>query len=281
MAAGGNGWISSVAFREFRKEHTALSRLYWTFRFTQAAAEGPCDAALGDLRSLPEALGLEQKIKPSMFPVRASDLASTITSAENTLMLLLIVMCCANLEEYLKLAAEVHVLAQGHHETGTAATLTPVGQAVLAPIARSSTVPDMVKYAEALFDQRLGVELETLRRAYRVRCAMAHSGGIATPKVVKAVPTLKLKVGAPITLDWPFLFETLKATDDVCSKIDQAAMSKLARSFEARRIALERLRETKPTTMDSARKRIATEYNIRVTKSDIRVVFSELGWPAK
>ena len=97
----------------------------------------------------------------------------------------LLVLYTSFLETYLKEITFYHCGSLGYISNIDDVTkplkLNDVGTALTAPILRTSTVPDMIEYAVEYYNINFGTSVSEWKKFYKIRCAAAHNGGIATP----------------------------------------------------------------------------------------------------
>lgn len=136
----------------------------------------------------PDAIATEEidcSFEPKMHSQSVRDAIAWLPTFMERNRLHLLVIYTAFLETYLKDITFFYSASLGHikniHDKDIPIKLTKVGEALASPIIRSSTVPEMIKYASELFDINLGRNAVEWNKIYKVRCAAAHNGGIATP----------------------------------------------------------------------------------------------------
>jgi hypothetical protein len=140
----------------------------------------------------------------------------------------LLVIYTAFLETYLKEIAFLYTASQGYisnpNEIDKPIKLTKVGEAFSSPIIKSSTVPEMIKYASELFDINFGKNAIEWNKIYKVRCAAAHNGGIATPKFLQEISGMSLALNPQeydnIGLTWDELRTAMRYADEIAALID-------------------------------------------------------------
>jgi hypothetical protein len=230
---------STLCFRLFRKKHTQLSRLYWTYilateTLSKAISGGDPDAFAVDL--------VGASFKRGMLPEKVGTYSTAIDELISRSRLHLLLVCAANLEVYLKditfafLAAKGHSLDHRH--------LDPIGKALGAPILGRSSLPDPLKYAESLFGISIGKPRDDWNTFYKLRCVLAHEGGVVTSRTLRDLPALKLPVGAFIGLTWPELFKGLEAADKIVESVDSAVSTEEVMKVEIAK-ELDYLKEAK------------------------------------
>ncbi|WP_143096970.1 hypothetical protein [Myxococcus fulvus] len=156
----------------------------------------------------------------SQFSETVQQVQSALEERAGVERLHLLVIGTANLEAYLQDATRLYVAALGHDAGG--GQLTPVGAALARPIVRSSTVPDMVSYLQELLKINVSKHLDRWKVAYKLRNAAAHNGGIATARVLRDIPTVKVPRNQSITLSWKELMGYLESADAIAEEADKA-----------------------------------------------------------
>ena len=218
-------WNATLAFRKFRDKTHELSKIYWV---QQIGADYLSDI----LPKLPPDSNTAKELKCSfdfrMYPATAKETLAWIPTYMDRNRLYLLVVYTAFLESYLKEITFLHLASIGHASNlGTSnetIQLSPIGKALGAPILRSSTVPDMIKYASSLFEVDFGKNAEDWVKLYQLRCEVAHNGGIATPNFLKKTSGFKLAANPKeyemMGLTWEELRASMKAADEIAATID-------------------------------------------------------------
>lgn len=192
----------SLAFRRFRAQHSKLSTVYWTHELgvelLRKSLHGiPPDAQVVTTLGLPIAI--------ESFAHNAHDSLAWVDDYLNRSRLQILAFCSANLEAFLKDAALAWVATMGHLKS--LGELSPVGEAIASPIAKRSSINEMLDYAEHLFGVTYGVHKRQWERAYRLRCVLVHTRGNLT-----ASNAVRLGVSNPIIGELPrYEWATLKA----------------------------------------------------------------------
>jgi hypothetical protein len=224
---------SSLCFRRFRKKHTELSRLYWWYVLSQDAAlkilagGAPTDYAVDIIGA---------SFKRGMLSVTAQEFTDTAEQMLSRSRLHLLVVCSANVEAYLKEITFAFLASKGH--TKSYLKLDAIGEALGSPILDRASLPDPLEYAEKLFDVTLGKARSDWNHFYKLRCALAHNGGVVSARTLREVPSLKLPLNSLIGLSWTELFSALEAADKIVETIDNKLRSKeLKRSEIAKELA--------------------------------------------
>jgi hypothetical protein len=222
-------WTSTLAFRAFRRKLESLSSVYWTFQLGETALRSALDGKVVTAKAVTE-LGSPFCLR--MLPESVEELRGQLKHRSGVHRLHLLVVALANIESYLKDAVLLHVgglgYAAGHRK------LNDVGAALAAPIAKKSTVPEMVEYAGHLLSVDFRPVMASLKRAYKLRCEAVHSGGVVTARTLTDIPDLGVRLGDHIRLTWEQLLKYLKMLDRVASRVD-CATAKL----DARRVEVE------------------------------------------
>lgn len=224
---------SSLCFRRFRKKHTELSRLYWGYVLShEATVKCLASAKLTDYAV--DAIG--PSFSRGMLAVTVADYIASAEEMLSRTRLHLLVVCSANVEAYLKEITFAHLASKGHSKSHL--KLDAIGDALGAPILDRSSLPDPLEYAESLFQVVLGKPRTDWNHFYKLRCALAHNGGVVTARTLREIPTLKLPLNSLIGLTWPELFSALEAADKIVEIIDKKVRCKdLKRSEIAKELA--------------------------------------------
>jgi hypothetical protein len=131
--------------------------------------------------------------KRNLLPERIDDFINKSDERAGLNRLHLLVICSANLESYLQDAITLYVGGLGYAKGPR--KLNDVGEAIAAPVIKSSTVPSMMKYIQELLCLTFGQHLTRWQKGYKLRCGAAHNGGIVTSKVLRDIPDIKLRPG--------------------------------------------------------------------------------------
>lgn len=182
-----------------------------------------------------------------MHPQTVSETLSWLPTFMERNRLHLLVIYTAFLETYLKEITFFYTASQGHvnntHDKTYPIKLTKVGEAYASPILKSSTVPDMLKYAAELFDINFGRNATEWVKIYKVRCAAAHNGGIATPKFLQDISGMPLSLNPReyenIGLTWDELRAAMRYADEIAALIDSKVSNYDIRILETEQILRE------------------------------------------
>ncbi len=223
-------WQSTLAFRNFRNKTSNLSDMYWTQQLGADSLNKILAPAKPDLFSADVVVA---SFATKMHSQKVSETIKWLPVFMERNRLHCLVMYTAFLETYLKEITFYYIAAAGNvenaSETTTPIKLNPVGQALGAPILKSSTVPDMIKYASQLYGIDFGNRTTAWIRFYKIRCAAAHNGGIATPKFLEGISdqplSLKPSEYDHIGLTWDELRTSMRYGDEIVSMIDAKVSS--------------------------------------------------------
>ena len=210
-------WTSTWAFRQFRRKLESLSAIYWTFQLGEAALRKMLDGKPPTAKAVTE---LGTPFPMFRLPENIGDLLGHLDHRSGVHRLHLLVVGMANIEAYLKEATLLHVGGLGHADGPR--RLTDVGDALAAPVVKKSTVPEMVDYAGRLLSVDFQPVMTSLKRAYKLRCEVAHSGGIVTTRTLKDIPDVGLPLGDHIGLTWAQLLKQLTMLDRIAANVDYA-----------------------------------------------------------
>jgi len=218
-------WQTTRSFRKFREKTHDLSRIYWT---QQMSAD--CMVEILTARNITEISSqiLARSFDPKMHSQTVEETLNWVNPYMERNRLHLLVIYTAFLETYLKEITFFYIASLGYlanpHEKTTELKLDRIGEAMASPILKSSTVPDMIKYASELFEVDFGANATEWIKIYKVRCAAAHNGGIATPKFLQNISgmplTLNPKEYEHIGLTWDELRHAMKYGDNIAALID-------------------------------------------------------------
>lgn len=224
---------SSLCFRRFRTKHTELSRLYWGSVLAQEATNKVI-AGAAPTDHVANVVGASFPV--GMFSTRVADYATEAAEMLERSRLHLLVVCSANVEAYLQEITFAHLASKGYAPTHL--KLDPVGAAIGAPILNRASLPDPLAYAEHLYGIDLGQPKKDWDHFYKLRCALAHNGGVVTSRTLKEIPSLGLPLNTLIGLSWAELFKALSAADQLVEAIDKSVRCQaLKRAEIARELA--------------------------------------------
>lgn len=269
-AATQRQWKSTYCFRQFRKKHTVLSDIYWMSQLGNQATLKLVDGIsesqfVADIVASPA-------VPRGKFPLKIKEFRERLGLHEGIHRLHLLVVCSANFESYLQDAVRLRVGSLGY--ASKAFTLNSVGSAMAKPVINSSTVPDMLEYIEKLLSLQFGDARSLWKKAYKLRCAAAHNGGVATSKTRRDIPSLGLSDGAPISLSWPELMSYLDAADRIATAVDMSISTPAVRDLEGRWILDELKAQKALPPFASVWQFMHDEYRILVSsKAKTRIQF--------
>ena len=222
--------MSTLCFRRFRSKHTELNKIYWTHRLGIEAIVARCRS------SSPSSFIVNECGAPfqyNMLPLKASELGAWADDYLGRSRLHILLVCAANLEAYLKEVTFVFLMAQGY--ASNASSLNPVGKAMGAPILERNSLPDPLDYAEGLFQLNYGEAKKVWAKSYKLRCALAHNGGVVTARTLREIPDIGIPINSSITVEWQLLFDSLEAADEIATATDQKVASKTLKIAEIRK----------------------------------------------
>jgi len=160
-----------LAFYRFREKHSTLSTTYWT-HVVGVEAMRKLFANLPSKGIVVKELNIP--VRPEAFGFDVKTATYWLEEYMNRCRLHLLAICAANLESFLKESARAHVACLGYVERP--GKLTELGNAIGRPIIRQSKIPDMLDYAEHLFNVNYGSSKDQWKAAYKVRCMLVHTG---------------------------------------------------------------------------------------------------------
>jgi hypothetical protein len=73
----------------------------------------------------------------------------------------------------------------------------------------------------SLFGVDLGNKFQSLKKAYKYRCALVHNGGIVTRRTIRELATTKLKLHEKLCFSWGELKPVLEAAHQIALTIDR------------------------------------------------------------
>lgn len=237
-------WQSTYAFRKFRQKTNNLSRIYWTQQMATDCLQNYL------LSKEPEAHPVDEIgccFDKRMYTENIADTLTWLPEYMGRNRLHLLVIYTAFLETYLKEITFYYIASQGYisnkSEKDKPIKLTKVGEAYSFPIIKSSTVPDMIKYASELFDINFGKQATEWIKIYKVRCAAAHNGGIATPKFLQDISGMSLALNPQeydhIGLTWDELRTAMRYADEIAALIDSKISNYGIRILETEQVMRE------------------------------------------
>jgi len=204
----------------------------------------------------------------AMLPYSVQQFAEATDEMLSRSRIHLLVVCAANLEAYLKEITLVSLISRGHASSHT--TLDAVGQALGNPILGRDSLLDPLKYAEKLFEVDLGEPIGKWGRLYKLRCAVAHNGGVVTARTLKEIPSLRLPLESLLGITWPELFAALESADQIVGEIDSKVRSPaLKRAELAKELAYLKEAKKLPPRAD-VWKYLHDEFGMSGTKSKFR-----------
>lgn len=211
----------TYAFRRFKRELTHLSRLRWVFKYCQSFVT----LAVRDADVPPTDL-LTARFPVPDYPaerlsIPVQEFCDQASGNEDHFNLLLLVKACANMEHYLHKIAQIWAIEQGYFDVLATDLLDKRGKALIKP-ARVSTLDDSLKYIELLLSIEFGSALNVVRKAYKLRCVAAHTGGVVDEGALTEFPELKSQLGDRIHLSWDQLNSYLKSIQLCCSRIENS-----------------------------------------------------------
>jgi hypothetical protein len=168
-----------------------------------------------------------------MYPATVQETLDWLPTYMSRNRLHLLVAYTAFLESYLKEMCLLHLASLGYLDNpesmGDPLRLSPVGKALGAPILKSSTVPDMLRYAENLLGLDLGSHAHRWIHIYRLRCEVAHTGGAASADLSRSLSGFALEASLNqremLGLSWEELRSFMKSGDEPTAMIDMRASS--------------------------------------------------------
>lgn len=250
-------WQSTYAFRRFRQKTNDLSRIYWTQQMATDCLQKHLLSK--DPNSHPvDEIGCS--FEKRMYTENIADTLFWLPNYMGRNRLHLLVIYTAFLETYLKEITFYYIASMGYisnkDEKEKPIKLTKVGEAYSSPIIKSSTVPEMIKYASELFDINFGKNAAEWNKIYKVRCVAAHNGGIATSKFLQEISGMPLDLNPQendhIGLTWDELRTAMRYADEIAALIDSKISNPEIRILEAEQV----MRELKRKNALPARNKI-------------------------
>jgi hypothetical protein len=222
---------STISFRRFRSKNSELSRLYW---FHSLNSEMGLDKAKSLNQSQAIATQVTTGFTAKMFTLTTTEYVAISDEMHNRMRLQLLLVCSANLESYLNDIAFAYIASQGHVASPT--KLNEIGEALGRPILEVASVPKPLAYAEKLFDVDLGALRTQWNNLYKLRCVVAHSGGVMTARSKRelsqiATPPLNAHLG----LTWAELAKALDSAYQIVTKIDKKVRTQEVKAAELQR----------------------------------------------
>lgn len=222
---------STISFRRFRSKNSELSRLYW---FHSLNSEIGLDKAQTLNQSQAIAPQVAAGLTAKMFTMTTAEYVAISEEMHNRMRLQLLLICSANLESYLNDIAFAYIASLGHAASPT--KLNEIGEALGRPILEVASVPRPLAYAEKLFDVDLGALRTQWSHLYKLRCVVAHSGGVMTARSkrdLSQIPTPPLNKHLGLT--WAELAKALGSAYKIVTKIDKKVRTREVKAAELRR----------------------------------------------
>lgn len=218
-------WQATYCFRTFRNKTHDLSKVYW---IQQLGADYLAQALPQLAPDAYTAKELPCSFQFKMYPATVYETLDWLPTYMSRNRLHLLVVYTAFLESYLKEMCLLHLASQGYMENSTELDkpikLNPVGKALGAPILRSSTVPDMLRYVESLLKIDLGSHASKWIHIYHLRCEVAHNGGLASADLSRKLSGFPLAHGTQqhemLGLSWDELRGFMRSGDEMAATID-------------------------------------------------------------
>lgn len=219
---------STISFRRFRNKNSELSRLYWFHSLNS-------EIGLIQAKSLIQKQAIAPQVTTGftadMFTLTTAEYVAISGEMQNRTRLQLLLVCSANLESYLNDIAFAYIASLGHVASPT--KLNEVGEALGRPILDVASVPRPLAYAEKLFDVDLGALRTQWIQFYKLRCVVAHSGGVMTARSKRelsqlATPPLNTHLG----LTWSELAASLDSAYQIVTKIDKKVRTREVKAAE-------------------------------------------------
>ncbi|MFK4448482.1 hypothetical protein ABH944_008550 [Caballeronia udeis] len=208
---------STISFRRFKSKNSELSRLYW---FHALNAEMGLLTAQTLVQTQRIAEQVTASFTATMMTLTVEEYKDVNDEMFNRTRLQLLLVCSANLESYLNDITFAYIASKGH--TLSPVKLDEIGAALGSPILDVASVPRPLAYAEKLFEVDLGVLREQWTHFYKLRCVVAHSGGVMTARSKRelssmATPPLNTHLG----LTWDDLSKALDSAYKIVTAIDK------------------------------------------------------------
>lgn len=207
--------ITSVTFRRFKERHASLSTLYWTHILCAKGVEKQlqgCDAKSWSVA----ALGIE--MDPNEFGCDVATALSSIEGYLDTCRLHILAISLAQLESFLKEFA--FCVAKIRDVSPEIGQLSPMAEAMAAPIRDVDSLPGPLKYSQHFFGVDIDAEIKQLTGAYNYRCAAVHNGGYATQRALKKLGRGGIRLNDKLAVSWADLKPILAAEHHVADLID-------------------------------------------------------------
>ena len=222
---------STISFRRFRSKNSELSRLYWFHSLNS-------EMGLIKAQTLNQDQAIAQQVTTGltakMFTLTTAEYVAISDEMHNRMRLQLLLVCSANLESYLNDIAFAYIASLGYIASPT--KLNEIGEALGSPILNVASVPRPLAYAEKLFDVDLGAFRTQWDNLYKLRCVVAHSGGVMTARSKRelsqvATPPLNAYLG----LTWTDLAKALDSAYQIVTKIDKKVRTREVKAAELQR----------------------------------------------
>lgn len=262
-------WQTTLAFRRFREKLHELSRIYWTHIMgaesilNHARSADPNDYIV-------DSIGCSFDMK--MHPKKVSETFDWIPQYLDRIRLHILIITAASLEAYLKDITFNYIASSGYVKRPKSSTellkLNEIGEAMGSPILSKSSIPEPLKFAEKLFDVSFANRKTIWNKSYKLRCVVAHNGGMVMPKTLRQIPDLSIPEFEMIGIDWNELRKSMNAADEIVAIIDSTVSSYKIQVIETEQI----LRILKNRNQLPLRKKVWSfmhdEFSLRVKNKD-------------
>ncbi len=228
-------WIPTLCFRKFRSKHTELSKLYWTHQLGSDCLSNSLCNANPDEYAVNEVMA---KFTVRMLPLKNREIIEWLPTYLERTRLHLLIICAANLEEYLQEIVSFHLLAKGYQSKSDPLKLNEVGNAIGAPILKKDSLPEPLKYAQHLLEVDYGTNLDKWLKAYKLRSSAAHDGGVVTTRTLKDIPELHLPIDAMMGLSWEELKDFLGSAKAIATITDQKVSNYSVKLLETKNLII-------------------------------------------
>ena len=219
-----------LCFIRFRDKHTELNEIYWQHVIGSKTVIRALQGIEGS-KSAVESLGISTTKQEYGLSVQ-----ETIDRADaylNRARLHILAICCANLESFLHEAAFCYILSLGHK--ANPGKLTVVGEALGSPILDYNSLPRPLEYSKHLFGVDFGDRDQVIKRAYKLRCAVVHNGGVVLARTKKELKSAQLALNSKLEYSWGELKSVLEAVYEVAAIIEGKINTRTLRLLEVER----------------------------------------------
>jgi len=217
---------NTLSLLRFRNKHSELSRIYWTHVIGAQTVEKHLSGVPDSTLAIS---ALKIPTTQAQYGYNAKDTKDWIADYLGRSRLHILAICSANLEAFLKQITFAYVASLGHKLSP--GKLSPVGEALAAPVLEYDSLPVPLEYCQELFQVDFSESLILWKRAYKIRCALVHNGGVVTARTAKDLGIANLRLHDHLTYTWDDLKADLNGAYHIANTISKK-VNKYSLRFE-------------------------------------------------